>query len=85
MHRLLRAYGTRIEQILRPASKVSDLGHDFGAGLHEAEVDYLLHHEFASTAEDLLWRRSKLGLRLNPAQVRSLDSWLGGDAEAATM
>jgi glycerol-3-phosphate dehydrogenase len=85
LHRLLRAYGTRIEQILRPASKVSDLGHDFGAGLHEAEVGYLLHHEFASTTDDLLWRRSKLGLRLNPAQVRSLDRWLGGDAEAANM
>ena len=85
LHRLLRAYGTRIEKVLGPAQCVSDLGRDFGAGLHEAEVDYLLRHEFAATTDDILWRRSKLGLRLDAVQVRSLDRWLGGDVDAASM
>ena len=85
LNRLLRAYGTRIEKVLGPAQRASDLGRDFGAGLHEAEVEYLLRHEFAATTDDILWRRSKLGLRLDTAKVRSLDRWLGGDANAASM
>ncbi|MDV9039905.1 glycerol-3-phosphate dehydrogenase, partial [Stenotrophomonas sp. RAC2] len=49
-----------------------DLGEDFGGGLHAHEVAFLHRHEWARTAEDVLWRRSKLGLRLDAAQVARL-------------
>ncbi len=64
--RLARAYGTRTEVILGDAQSACDLGTDFGAGLTQAEIDYLVTQEFARTAEDILWRRSKLGLHLSP-------------------
>ncbi|MGH6838942.1 MAG: glycerol-3-phosphate dehydrogenase [Methylocella sp.] len=66
--RVARAYGTRAEAILGDARSACDLGADFGAGLFQAEVDHLIDQEFAQTAEDILWRRSKLGLHLSPAQ-----------------
>jgi glycerol-3-phosphate dehydrogenase len=52
------------------------LGRDFGASLSEAEVRYLVANEWAQTAEDIVWRRSKLGLRLMPPQIQALDQWL---------
>jgi len=60
--RLARAYGTRIERMLDDASHLADLGEDLGAGLTEREVAYLIGTEWARTPEDILWRRSKLGL-----------------------
>src|ERR1700730_1479173 len=66
--RLARAYGTRVELILGSACGARDLGTDFGAGLFQAEIDYLIGQEFALTAEDILWRRSKRGLHLSPAE-----------------
>jgi glycerol-3-phosphate dehydrogenase len=66
--RLAKAYGTRVYLFMNNANSVADLGRDFGAGLTEAEIDYLVAQEWALTAEDVLWRRSKLGLHL-PAQV----------------
>jgi glycerol-3-phosphate dehydrogenase len=63
-HRLVRAYGTKAEQIIGSAKTQHDLGDDFGAGLTAAEVKYLVRHEFAATEEDILWRRSKLGLHV---------------------
>src|SRR3984893_9508836 len=56
--RLARAYGTRAEAVLDDARGACDLGVDFGAGLFQAEIDYLIGQEFALTAEDILWRRS---------------------------
>jgi len=76
--RLVRAYGTRTEQILEGAHSMGDLGRDFGEGLTAAEIDYLRAQEFALTAEDILWRRSKLGLRFSPDQARALDAFLSG-------
>ncbi len=64
--RLARGYGTRAEVILGKSQSASDLGTDFGGGLTQAEIDYLMTQEFARTAEDILWRRSKLGLHLSP-------------------
>ena len=64
LRRLVRAYGTRATRILGGAKSVSDLGEDFGGGLTAAEVDYLVAHEWARTAEDILWRRSKLSLHV---------------------
>ena len=60
--RLLRAYGTRAWRIFTPGQ---DPGPPIGADLHEAELDYLRREEWAATAEDVLWRRSKLGLRFD--------------------
>lgn len=77
LQRLLRAYGTRVERIIGQASRAADLGFDFGHGLHEAEVDYLCRQEFAATADDILWRRSKLGLRLDGSQRDTLRRRLG--------
>ncbi|TAA23247.1 glycerol-3-phosphate dehydrogenase [Pseudoxanthomonas winnipegensis] len=81
--RLVRNYGSRARRILGEATTLADLGEHFGADLYQAEVDYLRHHEWVVDAEDLLWRRSKLGLRLTPAQQRRLAEVLR--APAATM
>jgi glycerol-3-phosphate dehydrogenase len=53
------------------------LGQDFGHGLSAAEIDYLVTQEWATTADDILWRRTKLGLRLNSVQVATLKHYLG--------
>ncbi len=72
--RLARNYGTRAAQVLGSASALEHLGEHFGADLYQAEVDYLREHEWARTAEDILWRRSKLGLRVDvPGQQRLLE------------
>jgi glycerol-3-phosphate dehydrogenase len=76
--RLVRGYGTDALNILDGAADASDLGRDFGATLTEAEVTWLMKHEFARTAEDVVWRRSKLGLRLSAEQVAALDEWMTG-------
>jgi glycerol-3-phosphate dehydrogenase len=68
MRRLCRTYGTRVDAVLDGAKGPGDLGEDFGAGLSERELDYLRTREWARTAEDVLWRRSKLGLHMTPAQ-----------------
>ncbi len=52
-------------------------GADLGGGLTEAEVDYLMGHEWALNAEDILWRRSKLGLHLSDEDKVRLDDWIG--------
>lgn len=74
--RLVRAYGTDAAEVLGYAKAVEDLGQDFGATLFEAEVLWLMQHEFAQTSEDVLWRRSKLGLRLNVQQAQNLETWM---------
>jgi glycerol-3-phosphate dehydrogenase len=66
--RLARAYGTRVIEILGAAKSMQDLGVHFGAGLTQAELDYLQAHEWATTAEDVLWRRTKLGLHLSSGE-----------------
>ena len=58
------------------AADPSALGEHFGAGLHAREVAWLMDHEWARTAEDVLWRRTKLGLRIDAAGVRRLDAWM---------
>ena len=74
--RLIRAYGTEAMAILNGAQTSDDLGRDFGASLTEAEVRWLMSHEYARTADDVLWRRSKLGLRLSKEQAAALDDWM---------
>ena len=80
--RLARAYGTKVHQILGQAKKAEDLGRDFGKGLTAAEIDYLVDSEFATTAEDILWRRSKLGLHLPASAMADIADYLEhGDIE----
>ena len=74
--RLIRSYGTNAPEILGQATSLMALGEDFGAGLSEAEVNWLCREEFALTAEDILWRRTKLGLQTSPAQAARLEAWL---------
>ncbi len=74
--RLARAYGTRAEMILGKARRAGDLGVDFGAGLFQAEIDYLIGQEFALTAEDILWRRSKLHLCLSSDQIARVGAYM---------
>lgn len=71
--RIAAAYGTRAWRWLGP-----ELGRDFGAGLSQAEVDYLRREEWAHTAEDVLWRRTKLGLRLSAEQQAELAEYMSG-------
>jgi glycerol-3-phosphate dehydrogenase len=74
--RLTHAYGTRVADVLKNVSGPSDLGIRFGADLTAAEVRYLMSNEWAQTADDVLWRRSKLGLRLTDAQRLTLDHFM---------
>ena len=74
--RLVRAYGTEAALILTGAQTAADLGRDFGATLTEAELRWLMTHEYARTAQDVVWRRSKLGLRLTAEQVAAIDAFM---------
>nr|WP_303626437.1 glycerol-3-phosphate dehydrogenase [Roseovarius sp. M141] len=74
--RLIRAYGTDAPRMLGAAASAAALGQDFGATLTASEVDWLMDHEYASTAEDVLWRRSKLGLRLTAEQAETLGNYM---------
>jgi glycerol-3-phosphate dehydrogenase len=74
-HRLCRAYGSRIDHVLGQAESLTALGVEVAPGLFEAELHYLVREEWACTAEDVLWRRSKLGLHFTPAQRQAVDHW----------
>ena len=74
--RLIRAYGTEATTLLGGAMSAADLGRDFGATLTEAEVRWLMTREFAMAAADVVWRRTKLGLRLTPEQITALDEFM---------
>jgi glycerol-3-phosphate dehydrogenase len=76
--RLFRLYGTRARTLLGTARSLSDLGRNFGADLTEAEVRYLVAHEWAVSAEDVVWRRTKRGLRLTPEEIVALDQFMSG-------
>jgi glycerol-3-phosphate dehydrogenase len=74
--RYARAYGTRIHVLLEGRADVAAMGEEIAAGLYAAEVDYLRRHEWAVSAADILWRRSKLGLHLPRETADRLDAWL---------
>ncbi len=74
--RLIRAYGSEAAILLDGAQSAAALGRDFGATLTEAEVRWLITHEFARTAADVVWRRTKLGLRLTADQIAALDDFM---------
>jgi len=81
--RLVGAYGTRIDQVLGEARRLEDLGIRFGADLAAAEVRYMMRHEWAETADDVLWRRSKLGLQLTSAQREALAQFMAAETTRA--
>ena len=81
--RLARAYGTLVPDILREARSPADLGRSFGAGLTESELNYLAEREWAMSAEDVVWRRSKLGLRLSKVEIEEIDAFLKAARPAA--
>lgn len=74
--RYAQAYGTRIDRVLGSANSLRDLGSELLPQLYEREAEYLCRQEFARTAEDILWRRSKLGLHLRGQSTRPLEDWL---------
>ena len=76
LKRWLGTYGTQSYEIIGSAGSMADLGQDFGQGLCQSEVDYLVQQEWAHTAEDILWRRTKLGYLFSQQQVQALDAYL---------
>ncbi|MEM9205321.1 MAG: glycerol-3-phosphate dehydrogenase [Pseudomonadota bacterium] len=76
LRRLCRNYGTEARGIIGDAREPDELGMHFGADLYEAEVRHLMDREWARTADDVLWRRSKLGLKLSKSEAEALDHWM---------
>lgn len=74
--RLVRAYGTEAADVLASATVKDDLGEHFGADLTEREVEWLIANEYATSSSDIVWRRSKLGLRMTAEQISQLDQWI---------
>lgn len=74
--RLARAYGSRVDGVLGTATSLAGLGAEIAPGLHEAELDFLIRHEWARSAEDVLWRRSKLGLHFSAAEREAVARWM---------
>ena len=78
--RLAASYGTRVTELLGDAGSLEDLGEHFGAGLYAQEIEFLQRAEWAQTAEDVLWRRSKLGLHMAQEQRQRVEEWLAAEA-----
>ncbi|NLH82119.1 MAG: FAD-dependent oxidoreductase, partial [Phyllobacteriaceae bacterium] len=81
--RLVRYHGTRAEAIFGGVRSFADLGRHFGHGLTERELAHMCDEEWASTAEDVLWRRSKLGLHLDEAAIAAVADYFDGERRAA--
>jgi glycerol-3-phosphate dehydrogenase len=75
--RYARAYGTRMHILLARRTAMADMGTEVVPGLFEAEIDYLMTHEWAKSSADILWRRTKLGLHVAPGSAALLDEWIG--------
>ena len=80
IERYVRQYGTLCLRFLEGKTSFEDLGTDFGDGLTQAEVDYLVADEWAQTTDDILWRRTKMGLLLNKDQVETLRQYLSAES-----
>ncbi len=69
-------YGTRISTLLEGCGSMDDLGKRMSPGLYEREVAYLMKHEYARSADDVLWRRTKHGLHASSLEIEQLDNWM---------
>lgn len=76
LQRYARSYGTRMDRFIGGAKGLEDLGRHFGDNVYEAEIIYMIAYEFAQGAEDILWRRSKLGLHISDETLRALETAL---------
>ena len=76
IERLFKLYGIEIDQMLNQKKSIKSLGKNFGNGLFEFEVKWLIQNEWAKTSEDILWRRTKLGLFFKKKQTQILDEWI---------
>jgi glycerol-3-phosphate dehydrogenase len=74
--RWARTYGTRVDTLLAGAASLPQLGEEVAPGLYAAELRYLMRHEWATCAEDVLWRRTKLGLHLPPGCAHAVEAWM---------
>jgi len=74
--RFVSSYGSLIYTLLEGCNSIADLGQDFGAGLYEKEVKYMVEQEWATCAEDVIWRRSKLGLHLTEQQIETIELFI---------
>ncbi len=79
-----RAYGTRVDVLLDGARSLQELGPEVVPGLYAAELRYLVRHEWARCAQDVLWRRSKLGLHLPPGCAEAIDAWIVAERAPAS-
>ncbi len=73
--RYARTYGTRLNAMLTGATRLSDLGSLIAPGLYDVELRYLVKHEWARQSDDVLWRRTKLGLHINPSERQAVEQW----------
>ncbi len=78
IRRLIRQYGTEAQGIFADATCLADLGRDFGSGITQRELDWAIAHEFVHEAQDFLWRRSKMGLRVTEDQVAQISGYIAG-------
>ena len=77
IRRYARYYGSRLSSMLgEEVATLADLGQHFGGDLYEIEVRFMMQHEWAQSAEDIVWRRSKQGLRMSAEQIQALDGWI---------
>ncbi|MBD1575997.1 glycerol-3-phosphate dehydrogenase [Vibrio sp. S11_S32] len=81
IRRYCRQYGSQAQQMLVDISQESQMGQHFGQGVYQHEIDYLLQHEFAFTAQDILWRRTKLGIVLSAASQAQVNLYIEGKAQ----
>ena len=85
MRRLTRQYGTLTLTLIGDAASAADLGRHFGADLYQREVEWLIEREWARSADDVLWRRTKLGLRLTKAEQAALADFMTKRLAAGTI
>ncbi|WP_153447964.1 glycerol-3-phosphate dehydrogenase [Vibrio algicola] len=76
LHRYCHQYGTQAKKMLTDIQQETEMGHHFGQGVYQTELDYLLQHEFALTAQDVLWRRTKLGIILSAEVQAKITSYI---------
>lgn len=79
LRQLARRHGSHSRDVLGPSCPLPLLGRNFGGGLYQREVEYFIRHEWACTVEDILWRRSKCGLHMSPAERDQFGQWFAGN------